>query len=185
MDRKEFLKNTFKGAVAAAVLPCCAGLLQADTAKCAEPAPSCDAAFLRDWLSNFVAKEEPKLGRDAAVKLLEERGRACCRSLEFRQKLIKDSNGSLEKLVELMGKIVGPENCHLEGNKVTLIYPTDRCRCGWSPQRAPTPDDPYCECSKSNNQYLFEIVTGKKVQAEITESPRRGQSHCKFIIQVG
>jgi hypothetical protein len=185
MDRKEFLKVTAKGAVVGFMLPCCAGQAATEAAKCAEPAASCDAAFLRDWLSEFVPREESTLGRVAVVKLLEERGRACCRSLEFRQKLIRDSNGSLERLVELMGKIVGPENCRLEGKTVTLIYPRDKCGCGWNPQRAIAPDDPYCECSKSNNKYLFEIVTGKKVQARVTESPRRGQSHCKFIIQIG
>jgi hypothetical protein len=184
MDRKEFLQTTMKGAAIGAILPCCCGLLQAESDKCAQP--ESNSAFLREWLSEFVAKNEPELSRNDAVKLLEERGRACCRALEFRQKMIRDSNGSLEKLVELMGKVVGPENCRLEGNQVTLIYPVNKCVCGWSPQRAVAQaDDPYCECSKSNNQYLFETVTGKKVRAQVTESPRRGQAHCKFVLQVG
>jgi len=185
MDRKAFLQTTFSCAVAGMVLPCLSGFVQADTTTNPQPS-SADAAFLRGWLSDFVAANELMMDRAALVKLLEERGRACCRALDFRQKLIRDSNGSLEKLVELMGKIVGPENCRLKGKTVTLIYPTNgKCVCGWSPQRAvPQADDPYCECSKSNNQHLFETVTGKKVTARVTESPRRGQRNCKFVIQV-
>jgi hypothetical protein len=160
MDRKEFLRNTFKGAVAAAVLPCCSGLLQADTGKCTEPAPSCDAAFLRDWLSNFVAKEEPKLGHEAVVKLLEERGRACCRSLDFRQKLIKDSNSSLERLVELMGKIVGPENCRLEGNKL-FIPPTAVAVAGVRNVRLP-PTIPTASARKRTISTFSRLSRGRR-----------------------
>lgn len=187
MDRKQFLLTTIKGAAAGVVLSCCPGRMHADTAaQEAAPTSFCDGAFLRSWLSEFVAKNESTVNRDTLVKLLEERGRACCRDLAFRQKLIEESNGSLDKLVELMGKIVGADNCQLKGNRVTLVYPVTQCVCGWSPRRAVAdPNDPYCECSKSNNQYLFETVTGKKVNAKVVESPRRGGSHCKFILDIG
>jgi hypothetical protein len=193
MDRKEFLVSSIKAAATGFALSCCSSHVSADSGKTQAPPcadrpgePTCaDAAFLRRWLSDFVAREEPNLDRADAIKLLEERGRACCRALDFRQKLIRNSNGSLEKLVELMGNIVGPQNCRLEGNTVTLIYPVKQCVCGWSPKRAlPDPREPYCDCSKANNQHLFETVTGKKVHAEIVESPRRTGSPCKFILQV-
>ena len=123
------------------------------------------------------------MSRDALIKLMEERGRACCRALDFRQKLIQDSQGNVDRLVDLMGKIVGSENCRREGKLVTLIYPSGHCVCGWSPKRAPMPDDPYCDCSKANNQLLFETVSGKPVRVEVADSPRRhAGARCRFLI---
>ncbi len=51
-------------------------------------------------------------------------------------------------------------------------------------KRPPSPDDPYCDCSKANNQALFETVTGKPARVEVTESPRRGGSRCRFVIHL-
>ncbi len=144
-----------------------------------------DSSAIRQFLSDFLAKEEKNLSGDTLLKLMQQRGHACCRALEFRQKLITDSQGSIEKLVELMGKIVGPENCRREGDRVTLIYPVAKCVCGWSPVRPPSPDDPYCNCSAANNQLLFETVSGKPVTVKVIESPRRGGTHCKFDIHLG
>jgi len=181
MERKTFLKNL---AVAGAVIPCCSGLAQAESGKCDGAQCTSDAKAVRQFLSDFLAKEEATLNRDALLKLMEQRGRNCCRALDFRQKLIQDSQGSVDKLVELMGKIVGPANCQREGDTITLIYPVDHCVCGWSPKREPRPDDPYCECSRANNQTLFETVAGKPVQVKVLESPRRGGKHCVFHIQL-
>lgn len=58
MNRKAFLKSMLTGAAGCMALPCCAGLLQAGTEVTDKPASSCDAAYLRDWLSQFVEKEE-------------------------------------------------------------------------------------------------------------------------------
>lgn len=182
MDRKTFLKNL---AFAGTVFPCCSTLAQAETGKCEGTTCSSDAKAVRDFLSAFLRKEETSLNHDALIKLMEERGRACCRALDFRQKLIQDSQGSLDRLVELMGKIVGAENCRREGDRVTLIYPSGKCVCDWSPKRAPSADDPYCECSKANNQLLFETVGGKPVRVEVAESPRRGGARCRFLIHLG
>ena len=89
------------------------------------------------------------------------------------------------QLVRLMGQIVGPANCRRDGDTVTLVYPSGKCGCGWSPKRDPSPDDPYCDCSKANNQRLFEIVSGRPVQARVTDSPRRNGKPCRFVIQLG
>jgi hypothetical protein len=93
--------------------------------------------------------------------------------------------GDVDRLVEMMGQIVGRENCRREGKLVTLIYPSGQCVCGWSPKRAPMPDDPYCECSKANNQLLFETVCGKPVHVEVADSPRRhAGARCRFFIHL-
>jgi hypothetical protein len=82
---------------------------------------------VRQFLSDFLRKEEFNLDRKTLVKLMQERGRACCRALTFRQDLITNSKGDVDKLVELMGKIVGPANCTRAGNTITLIYPVEKC----------------------------------------------------------
>ena len=130
MDRKTFLRNLV---AAGTVLPCCSNPGYAESGKCEDTQCMSDAKAVRDFLSSFLRKEENSVSRDAVIKLMEERGRACCRALDFRQKLIQDSQGNLDRLVELMGNIVGPENCRREGKLVTLIYPSGQCVCGWSP----------------------------------------------------
>jgi len=181
MDRKTFLKSL---AAAGFSLPCLSRAAMAETGKCRDAKCMSDSGAVRQFLSDFLEKEETNLSADTLLKLMQERGQACCRALDFRQKLIDDSQGSIDKLVELMGKIVGPENCRREGNKITLIYPTAKCVCGWSPVRSPSPNDPYCNCSAANNQLLFATVAGKPVTVKVTESPRRGGQHCKFEIQL-
>lgn len=182
MDRKTFLKGL---ALAGAALPCLPRAAGAETGKCEGSSCMSDAAAVRKFLTNFLSEEDSSLDHSALLKLMEQRGRACCRALEFRQKLIEDSNGSTDKLVELMGKIVGAENCRREGDKVTLVYPTGECVCGWNPKRPVTPDDPYCNCSAANNRMLFETVSGKPVSVKVVESPRRGGTTCRFMIHLG
>ncbi len=182
MNRKSFLKVF---AVAGAALPCWFSVAEAKTGKCDGAACMSDASAVRQFLTDFLSAEDATLDHDALLKLMQQRGRACCRALEFRQKLIEESHGSVDRLVELMGKIVGAENCRREGNTVTLIYPAGKCVCGWNPQRPVSPDDPYCDCSAANNQLLFETVSGKPVNVKVAESPRRGGLHCRFIIHLG
>ena len=167
MDRKTFLQNII---AAGTILPCCPSPGHAESGKCEDAKCSSDAKAVRDFLSAFLKKEEAS---------------ACCRALDFRQKLIQDSQGNVDKLVDLMGRIVGPENCRREGKLVTLIYPSGQCVCGWSPKRAPMPNDPYCECSKANNQLLFETVCGQPVHVEVADSPRRhAGARCRFLIRL-
>jgi hypothetical protein len=182
MDRKTFLKSL---AVVGASIPCLSIAVKADTGKCDSGTCMSDASAVRRFLSDFLNKEESSLDHDTIVKLMKQRGRACCRTLEFRQKMIRESDGSLDKLVELMGKIVGPENCRRDGDDITLVYPVTKCVCTANPDRPPTPDDPYCNCSAANNQALFETVTSKPVTVKVAESPRRGGVHCRFLIHVG
>ncbi|ACB76316.1 hypothetical protein [Opitutus terrae] len=185
VDRKTFLRTTLGCAAQCLALASCPTALKAAAPATPDDPELAKARAAIDWLAPFINREEKNLDRAALVKLLEERGRLCCRTLDFRQKLIHDSAGDVDKLVELMGKIVGPENCVREADTIRLTYPMATCGCGRSPVRAPTPDDPFCECSKSNNRTLFEIVSGRPVQAQVIESPRRGGQHCRFVIQLG
>jgi hypothetical protein len=186
MDRKTFLKSlvTIGAAVPCLSLAERAGAAAADTGKCDGGTCQSDAGTVRQFLSDFVRKEEKNLDRETLRKLMVQRGRNCCRNLQFRQDLITKSNGDVDKLVELMGKIVGPDNCRRAGNQVTLTYPVTKCVCGWSPDRPPMPDDPYCDCSAANNQALFETVSGRPVGVKVLESPRRGGVHCVFQLQL-
>jgi hypothetical protein len=182
MNRKAFLKGL---AFAGASLPCCSLLLKAETGKCDGEKCMADAGTVRQFLTDFITREESNLNHDTLLKLMQERGRACCRTLDFRQKLIADSQGDTDKLVELMGKIVGAENCTRQGNTIKLIYPVTKCVCGLNPVRAASPDDPYCNCSAANNQSLFATVSGKPVTVKVVDSPRRGGQHCVFDIRLG
>lgn len=180
MDRRSALKSL----ATAATLPILSIAAKADSGLCDTPECVADATAVRQFLSDFLAKEETSIDHATLIKLMQQRGRACCRALTFRQDLIANSHGDVDKLIELMGKIVGADNCRRAGSTVSLIYPVEKCVCGWSPSRPPTPDDPYCECSAANNQALFESVSGKAVTVKVLESPRRGGTHCKFHIQL-
>jgi hypothetical protein len=181
MDRRTALKTL---AATTAALPVLTIASKAESGHCDTPNCVADSTAVRTFLSDFLAKNESTIDHDALVKLMRERGRACCRALTFRQDLIANSHGEVDKLVVLMGKIVGPDNCRRSGNEVMLIYPVNKCVCGWSPSRPPNPNDPYCECSAANNQALFESVSGKAVSVKVLESPRRGGTHCRFAIHL-
>jgi len=181
MDRKTFLKSLV---VLGAAVPCGGFAAAAENGKCGDSTCMSDAGAVRQFLSDFLRDEEKNLDRATVVKLMKQRGRACCRNLKFRQELIAQSAGSVDKLVELMGKIVGPANCTRTNNTITLVYPVSKCVCGWSPERPPMPDDPYCECSAENNRTLFETVAGTSVSARVLTSPRRGGEHCTFEIKL-
>lgn len=181
MDRKTFLKGLV---VLGATAPCTSLTEAPHKGKCEDTACMSDAGAVRQFLSDFLRDEEKNLDHVTLIKLMQERGCACCRNLKFRQDLIEQSAGNVDKLVDLMGKIVGPENCTRTNSTVRLVYPVNKCVCGWSPQRAPTPDDPYCECSAENNRTLFETVSGKLVSAKVLTSPRRGGAHCTFQLKL-
>jgi len=181
MDRKTFLKSLV---VLGAAVPCGGFAAAADNGKCGDSTCMSNAGAVRQFLSDFLRDEEKNLDRATLVKLMQQRGRACCRNLKFRQDLIAQSAGDFDRLVELMGKIVGPANCTRSGDTVTLIYPVSKCVCGWSPERAPMADDPYCECSAENNRTLFETVAGRHVSAKVITSPRRGGTHCTFQLKL-
>lgn len=181
MDRRAILKSI---AATTATLPVLSIAAQPDSGHCDTPTCMSDSAAVRKFLSDLIAREEPALDRATLIKLMHERGRSCCRALQFRQDLITNSHGDLDKLVELMGKIVGPDNCCRTGNRISLVYPVTKCVCGANPHRAADAADPYCECSAANNQALFEAVAGKAVSVKVTESPRRGGTHCRFLIQL-
>jgi hypothetical protein len=181
MDRKTFLKCLV---VLGAAVPCGRLAAAGKDGLCEDSNCMSDAGAVRKFLSDFLLAEEKNLDRATVIKLMKQRGRACCQNLKFRQDLIRQSSGDVDKLVELMGKIVGPANCTRSDKTITLVYPGSKCVCGWSPERAPMADDPYCECSAENNRTLFETVAGRPVSAKVLSSPRRGGVHCTFQIKL-
>ena len=91
MDRKSFLKSLV---TIGAAVPCFSILSKADNGKCADGQCMSDAGAVRQFLSDFLRNEEKNLDRTTLVKLMQERGRACCRNLKFRQDLIDQSAGN-------------------------------------------------------------------------------------------
>src|SRR5262249_49737593 len=78
MDRKLFLKGLV---VIGAAVPCGAFADAPKTGKCEDASCMSDAGAVRQFLSDFLAKEEKNLDRVTLVKLMQQRGRACCRNL--------------------------------------------------------------------------------------------------------
>lgn len=181
MDRKTFLKSLV---VLGAAVPCGRIAAATNDGRCEDSKCTADAGAVRQFLSDFLRDEEKNLDRATLVKLMQQRGRACCKNLKFRQDLISQSGGNVDKLVELMGKIVGPANCTRSGSTIMLVYPVSKCVCTANPDRPPSADDPYCECSAENNRTLFETVAGTHVSAKVLTSPRRGGEHCTFELKL-
>jgi hypothetical protein len=76
MDRRTMLKSL----ATTAVLPVLSVTSHADagTGKCADAACMSDANAVRQFLSDFLQNEESTLDHDAVIKLMKQRGRACC-----------------------------------------------------------------------------------------------------------
>jgi hypothetical protein len=81
VDRKTFLKSLV---TIGAAVPCLSIAARADSGKCADTACKSDSGAVRQFLSDFLLHEEKNLDRETLRKLMVQRGRACCRNLQFR-----------------------------------------------------------------------------------------------------
>ena len=92
MDRKTFLKSLV---VLGAAVPCGRFAAAKNDGACEDSKCMSDAGAVRQFLSDFLRNEEKNLDRATLVKLMQQRGRACCRNLKFRQDLIAQSAGNV------------------------------------------------------------------------------------------
>ena len=79
MDRKSFLKGLV---VLGASMPCASLASTAKLGKCEDSTCMSDAGAVRQFLSDFLRTEEKNLDRATLVKLMQQRGRACCQNLK-------------------------------------------------------------------------------------------------------
>ncbi len=173
MNRKEFVSAL--AVLGAAPVCACA----ADD----KPSPEALAAekFKQQWLITLLANLDSQLDEPARRKLMEANGRACAQRGSLGA-LRGAAEGSLDKLVAAMGKILGTDNVRREGSTVHLRY--SKCYCplvGGGPERL---SDTWCNCSRGWAMAIFEAVTGRPVSVELVNSIRRGAADCRFVIRV-
>ncbi len=175
MNRKEFVSAL---AVLGAAPICSCGAPDAAAAE----APSAAEKFKQEWLTALLSNMDAQLDENARRKLMESCGRACARR-GAAAGLGKAAEGSLDRLVAALEKILGPGNASRDGDVVHLRY--TRCYCplvGGGPERlSPT----YCNCSRGWAMEVFESVSGKPVSVELLGSIRRGGPDCRFAIRMG
>ncbi len=173
MNRKEFVSAL--AVLGAAPVCACA----ADD----KPSPEALAAekFKQEWIASLLANLDSQLDEPSRRKLMESCGRACAQRGALGS-LRKAAEGSLDKLVAAMGKILGPDNVRREGSTVHLRYA--KCYCplvGGGPARL---SDTWCNCSRGWVMAVFETIAGKPVSVDLVSSIRRGAPDCRFVIRL-
>jgi len=161
------------------------GLMALGAAKGRTREPSQQAAERRQklhdaWLQSFLENLDAHVDEATRTKMMLSVGRACAR--RSMVKVAQSCHGDLDKLLETLAHHLGKENCRREGSVINLRYP--KCYChivGAGPERL---SNTWCNCSRGWVHEVFETVTGKPVEVELTRSIKRGDPDCRFVVRV-
>jgi len=174
MERKNFVNLTGAALV----------VLGAKRASAQEPSQQAAERWKKmhqAWVESLMAGLDANVDEPTRTKTMLSMGRACAR----RSGVLREAQaaqGDVDKMVANLARHVGKENCRREGNVVHLRYP--KCYCpivGEGPERL---SNTWCNCSRGWVHEVFETVTGKPVQVQLTHSIKRGDPDCRFVVRL-
>ncbi|MGC9972619.1 MAG: DUF6144 family protein [Bryobacteraceae bacterium] len=151
-----------------------------ETKPTAEPLADKQQQFRQAWLQCLMDNLKASLPEAAFSQVMEACGRGCAR--RNAAPLIAQANGNLDTLLSSFGAAIGAGNVSREGNQYHLRYP--QCYCpivAAGPARLP---DAWCECGRGFVLEAFSAVAGKPVTVELTQSIKRGDPQCHFVVWV-
>ncbi len=186
MDRKEFLKKSFRSGVS-----CCAlwAIDQRETSASATPDPTDSASpvqrdkeFIENWLSDLLDTMDAELDEKTKVRLMEGCGRGCFRRFQFKQDIAIQGKDNLEKLLEAYKKNF---EVWKEGDQVHIRYGavSNGCYCPAARYRPAKPRDVHCECTRTTHQTIFETALGRPFKVDVVESLRRGGKTLLLVVK--
>lgn len=132
------------------------------------------------WVKNLIDSIDAHLDEETKIRVMESCGRACARGGAVDA--AKACQGDLDKMLSTLKRWVGKENVRKDGNVVHVVY--DKCLCHLVAGGPPRLPDTYCYCSRGWLKEMFELVVGKPVDVDLTESIKRGGQKCRFTIQL-
>ncbi len=212
MDRKQFLGRSLQvvagvglgcpcllGAEEKAVNPGPAAATPKDTG-CPPLAPAHANAttfekrteFAKKWIGRFMRVLDERFDETTRCGLMQANGRAC--AIAAYGPVDPAKTMTLDALMALLAKHLGPENARREGDVVYFSYEQRKdaprlaegyCFCKLVEDGPADLSPTYCNCSAGHVAYVFEKHTGKApVRVEVLESVRRGGKACRFAVHV-
>jgi predicted hydrocarbon binding protein len=136
--------------------------------------------FREEWIQALLKNLDTQFDKESRIRFMEANGRECARREAV--KIAQDCRGDMDKFVQKMGRLLGPENVSREGNQIHLQY--TRCYC---PLVAAGPDrlsETYCYCSQGWVREMFEAVMNKSLSVTTLQTIKRGASTCRFLIEL-
>ncbi len=178
MNRKEFLQSCACSFCACAMF----------SPPLAAESPPPEAPKPEDWRIQFTKRRyarmlknlDDRMGSRTLGEVLQQQGEFCATTAEVVTKHAGDLKGFLRAVAQEWNWAIS----HDPGRGIiTIMGPeTKECFCPLIDGRY-TPKSA-CECSLGWNRRAFEVVTGRKVEAKLTESVLRGGRRCSFVIHV-
>jgi predicted ArsR family transcriptional regulator len=139
-----------------------------------------DQKFKEDWIKSFLDNLEDQFDEKTRIKFMEKCGQACAQSHAVDR--VKSCNGSIDKLLTVLSRILGDQNVIRDENTVYLQY--TRCYCPLVAKGSQRLSKTYCYCSLGWIKEIFETALDKPIEAEIIQTVKRGDSTCKFIVRL-
>ncbi len=136
--------------------------------------------FKEAWIAALLENMDRQLDPSARARVMEACGRDCARRASI--KMAEPCRGDVGKLVESLAKILGSENCSIDGNVVRLTY--NKCYCELVADGPERLSETYCLCSKGWVLEMFETAARKPVRVEVLQTIKRGAPSCRFLVRV-
>lgn len=185
MKRKDFLKSTFTGGCACALLALGGNpILSAQDTGEKKPEKDENQEFITSWIEEFMGIMDTNLDEKTRAKIMEESGRKCAQ--KTYHPVTSKFKGNLEGLLEQMRKGFA-ENVVYDQTKGTVHVVGKKqaaCFCPLVKGRSTLKSGTYCCCSIGWVKEVFETVTGKKVEVIAERTILRGSDHCDFKITI-
>lgn len=178
MNRKHFLKN------------CAGGLCSCTFLGFLSPLPlmADDPEQKEDWRFPFIKKRYAKLYEILSEKMSDEDltetfiqlGAYCASTYELIEKYQGNIDGFINEFESRTGENIEYDR---KNSLITVIGPErGKCYCPLVDQKFISKK--ICDCSLGWQQYTYETLLGKEVEAELIESVLPGSKRCVFQIHI-
>jgi hypothetical protein len=139
-------------------------------------------SFLEGWLTDLLNTMQAELDEPTRIRLMAGCGRGCFLRHAFKLELAARGKGSLEALLAALQDNFEAWQAE-DGVHIRYGETSARCYCPVLPERAGTPDEIHCHCTRATHQAIFEAALGHPVRVEIIESLRRNGKTCHFLVE--
>jgi predicted hydrocarbon binding protein len=140
-------------------------------------------AFCMEWLNELLNSLEKNVSEEKCMTLFKPCGKC---HVKYLKPLISNYIGDLQGFIRYMEKECGQQITYDE-NKQEIIVDENKnyCVCPIAKRMKEGRTSPIlCNCSANMTAEMISEITGQKVKAQVMESILRGNSSCKYKIEL-
>lgn len=142
-----------------------------------------EISFCMEWLNELLNSLGENFSDEKCAMLLKPC--ADCH-LKYLKPLIKEYIGNLQGFIQYMEKECGQRITYDKDRKQIIVDENKNyCVCPITQCRKKSKTSPVlCNCSANMTAGMIAEITGQKVKAQVMESILRGNSSCKYKIEL-